>query len=93
MSFIVQLTKKALADLLRLDSRDAGRIIKKLKYFANSPDPMRYAKPLMGQPIGRYRFRIGEYRAIFWRENENDTILRIARVGHRKKIYKAKDWD
>jgi mRNA interferase RelE/StbE len=55
----------------------------KLKEYAE--DPLRYARKLIDPRIGTYRFRIGEYRAIFDIDEENILILRI---GHRKSIYR-----
>jgi mRNA interferase RelE/StbE len=41
---------------------------------------------LISHKIGTYRFRIGDYRAIFDIDGENIVILRI---GHRRDIYKG----
>jgi len=50
-----------------------------------SKEPLEYARKLVNPKIGTYRFRIGDYRAIFDIEGEDIVILRI---GHRKDIYK-----
>jgi mRNA-degrading endonuclease RelE of RelBE toxin-antitoxin system len=43
---------------------------------------------LQKSPLGPYRFRIGDYRAIFdVDENNNIKILLILTIGHRKDIY------
>jgi len=58
----------------------------KLKEYAE--DPLKHARKLIDPRIGTYRFRIGEYRAIFDIDGENIVILRI---GHRKsKMTKGK---
>ncbi len=77
------LTDRALADLRRLD-KDTARFIKsKLVEYSNSP--FNYAKKLSKSKIGSYRFRVGNYRAIF--DINKDDIV-ILRINHRKDIYK-----
>lgn len=76
-------TERALKDWQNLNKVTRNRIAVKLKEYAK--EPFRYARKLIHPKIGTYRFRIGDYRAIFDIDNENIVILRI---GHRKSIYK-----
>lgn len=61
------------------------QIIRKLKYFLSSADPLHFASSLKDHDLGSYRFRIGDYRVIFDLEEETLVILS---VGHRREIYK-----
>jgi len=48
-------------------------------------NPLQYAERPTDQELGGYRFRIGDYRAIFDIEGNDIVVLR---AGHRKEIYK-----
>lgn len=43
-------------------------------------------KPLKGEYRGKFRLRIKEYRVIF-QIKEDELIITIIRIGHRKEIY------
>ena len=88
MKYSVQYTKKATRDLEKLPEKTAQRIAGKIKFFRQQPDPLHYAKKLNNNDSGEYRFRIGEYRAIFdVGTNGRLYILMILRIKHRKDIY------
>jgi len=76
-------TNRALRDLEKIDKETQIRIAKKLKEYVENP--LKYARKLISQHIGTYRFKIGDYRIIFDIDGENIVVLRI---GHRKSIYK-----
>jgi len=87
-SYRLILTRNALKDLGSLQKETAGRIVDKLEYFGASVNPLIYAKKLTGSSIGQYRFRIGDYRAIFDIDRFGRIqILMILRIKHRKDIY------
>ncbi|PIQ77670.1 hypothetical protein COV82_03250 [Candidatus Peregrinibacteria bacterium CG11_big_fil_rev_8_21_14_0_20_46_8] len=80
--------KKALQDLKKLDKPIAKRIIKKLLFFSEQKDPLKFAKRLSDPRIGEYRFRIGEYRVLFDADSKGKIkILMILRIKNRKDIY------
>lgn len=76
---------QAVKDLKRLPKEIQKRIIKKLDFFISTSNPLNFAEKLINFEIGEYRFRIGDYRAIFDVEEERIIILT---VGHRREIYK-----
>lgn len=76
---------EAFRDLEQLDRLAQRRIIKKLEFYASQEDPLRFAERLTVPRDGEWRFRIGEYRAIFHIVNGGIMVLRI---GNRKDIYK-----
>ena len=84
----LQFTGKAIEDLQQLESGIADRIMNKLKFFVEQKNPILFAKKLINRNIGQYRFRIGDYRAIFDIDHGGVIkILLILRVKHRKDIY------
>ena len=88
MKYQLFYTKRAISDLDRLDLKNSQRIIKKLKYFSEQPNPVEYSNPLKGIYQGLFRFRIGEYRIIFSRDSKGLlTLLTILTVKHRKDVY------
>lgn len=85
---LVAYADNALKDLRSLDKQVATRIVKKIIFFAGQKDLFRFAKPLKGLGEGRYRFRVGDYRAIFKIDHDGSLeILMILRVKHRREIY------
>ena len=81
-------TKKAWSDLQKLNVSDSRSIVAKLRYFAEQPDPIRHSKPLKGIYKSLFRFRIGDYRAIFSKDAKGQLIiLTIITIKHRKDVY------
>ena len=78
-------SKNALKNLKKLSVDDRRRVVQKIKYYSQLDDPLQYAEPLVRHSIGEYRFRIGDYRAIFDYADNKITVLKI---GHRRDIYK-----
>jgi mRNA interferase RelE/StbE len=74
-------------DLSRID-RPHQRIIKeKLLILAENPEALKNnIKRLQGDKESLFRLRVGSYRIIFKR-NEQELLILIVRVGHRKEIY------
>jgi len=84
MSYTYQFTALSRKQLKKLPVDIQIRIIKKIKYFCQT-NLLVYADKLTDRQIGEFRFRIGNYRAIF---DLADTILTILKVGHRREIYR-----
>lgn len=74
-------------DLNHLNEQLARRIIKKIAFYAQQKDIKPFSKALEGFKH-RYRFRIGEYRAVFKIDSSGGIqILMILRIKNRKDIY------
>ncbi len=69
----------------KLDPQLQSAIVKKLAFFAATPNPLSFAKRLTHFGAGQYRFRIGDYRVTF--DVREQTIIVLA-IGHRSEIYK-----
>lgn len=74
-------------DLLKLSKPIALRLEEKIRWYAHQEDPLEFAEPLKGE--GKfYRFRIGDYRAIFSIEQGKVIILLVHAVKNRKEAYR-----
>lgn len=83
----VEWERKALKDAKKLDKSARKRIVTYLeeRIIANQ-NPYQFGKPLKGDKLGLWRYRVGEYRILCRIEDERLIVLVIA-VGHRKDIY------
>ena len=72
-------------DLRRVDKQTASRLLKKLEAEL-SKDPSR-GEQLKGELEGLFKYRIGDYRAVYTRTADGVVVLRIA---HRKDVYREK---
>jgi len=75
-------------DLKKIDKKLRKRIIEKLDWFSKNFDNL-IPLSLTGEWRGFFKFRIGDWRAIYkvnW--DKNQIIVYV--IGHRKKIYKQK---
>lgn len=67
----------AVRQLKSLERNIRDRIIKKVHLYASPPDPLEFAEPLTG--LKAYRFRIGDYRVVFQREQHLIHVLSVRR--------------
>jgi len=74
---------RLIKDLSRLSPEVRSRIRETLKRYAKTP--LEHARKMVDPALGTYRFRIGDYRAIF---DIEDSDLVILRIGHRRDIYR-----
>jgi mRNA interferase RelE/StbE len=81
------LSKEAEKNFRKLQHNIQTKIYGKLKYYSQKSDPPSYAKRLTNYSSGKFRFRIGDYRATF--DVENDVIY-ILKIQHRRDIYRNK---
>ena len=83
---VYDFTHRAERMFLKLPKDIQHRILIKLEHYLNQPNPLVFAKRIVGSPAASYRFQIGDYRVAFdW---EGKSIL-ITKVGHRREIYRA----
>jgi len=77
-------TKHADRQLRKLPIDTQRRIIKKIKHYISTGDPLHFADAIEGEKTKVYRFRIGDYRVIFdW---EDGHIL-VTKVSMRSQAY------
>lgn len=58
------------------------RIAKKMSLYSQQPDPIKFAKPITGTEL--FRFRIGDYRVLF--QMKDNTIF-VVTIKKRDKAY------
>jgi mRNA interferase RelE/StbE len=74
---------KAVKDLQKLDKHEASKILNGIEAYANDPIKTKIKK--LKTPFdGAYRLRIGDYRVIFY---EEDELILISKIAHRKQVY------
>ncbi len=76
--------KSAEKELLHLNKSLGQRIFQKISLLKNDPYGQNSQK-LEGSK--GYRIRVGDYRAVYTIDKENQTIL-IIKIGHRREIYR-----
>ena len=79
------ISPRAEKELRKIDKNDLHQIVKAVEELASEPLP-RGCKKLVGH-VSLYRIRSGNYRIIYNYLN-NDILIEIIRVGHRKDVYK-----
>ena len=77
----IYLTRKAETQLKAFPLQDQKRIEDKILFYITQDNPLSFAK-FIGEK--KYRFRIGNYRAIFIVE---DGIIHIGKIEWRDKVY------
>lgn len=81
-------TASARKDLKKLAPKVAKRIVTTVEKYS-SVRPLEKAKALSGIFQGLYRYRIGDYRAVFTYDEDGELIiLTILVIKHRKDIYR-----
>ena len=84
----LRLTETAAKDLKKLNKVTQKQIVRKLKFFLDQPDPLRYAAKLSSfSQGGQYRFRVGRYRAVF---DVAKDIIYVLHIEHRRDVYRKK---
>ncbi len=78
-------SERARKEWSRLERSVQNQLRKKIEFYLQSGQPLKFAEKLKDSSLGEYRFRIGDYRIVF--DLEGNTIF-VLRVGHRKEIYK-----
>jgi len=74
---------KVIKQLQKLDKTIASNILDGIEEYFNSPIITKIKK--LKTPFdGAYRLRIGDYRVIFYQE---DDLVLVSKIAHRKQIY------
>ena len=88
MTWKVEFDDRALKELRKLDPQVQRQILRFLRQRVATPDnPRRFGKPLSGDRLGLWRYRIGSYRLIC-RIEEDRVVVLVLGVGHRKDVYR-----
>jgi mRNA interferase RelE/StbE len=88
LTWKVEFDDRALKELRKLDPQVQRQILRFLRQRVATPDnPKRFGKPLSGDRLGLWRYRIGSYRLIC-RIEENRIVVLVLGVGHRKDVHR-----
>lgn len=86
--YSVQLTDTAVSNLRRYPRDDQRRIVGKLEQMAKDPLVMRNVKKLADFDV-TYRLRVGDYRILFDRDDDN-RIIDVIDILPRSRAYRRK---
>ena len=83
MAYNIQYDPKAVKQLKKLDKSIASDILDCIENYANEPITTK-TKKLKTPFDGAYRLRCGDYRVVFYQE---DNLMLISKIAHRKQVY------
>lgn len=79
------ISEEAIEQLDRINKPERERIVKKLEWIAARVAILEHYM-MTGNWAGHYRYKIGDYRAIY-DLNHDERIMLVTNVGHRKDVY------
>ena len=89
MTWTIEFDDRARKELRKLDPTSQQDILKHLRdRLSNIEDPKKFGKPLLYEKSGLWRYRIRDIR-IICKIVEDDQLIFITRIGHRKHIYRG----
>lgn len=84
----VEITRTAEKQIQKLNRAAQESIVRFLRERIRlAENPRQWGKPLDGDKVGLWRYRVGDYRLICDIQDERITVL-VIRVGHRKDVYR-----
>lgn len=88
MAWTVSVDPRAFKELEGLDRTIQKRILAFLQNrVLSSVSPRDLGKPLAGDKVGFWRYRVGDYR-IICRLFDDAKQIRVLRISHRKDVYR-----
>jgi mRNA interferase RelE/StbE len=88
MKYRIVFKPTALKDLKKLPKTLRRRMKEKLEFYLSQTEPLDYAVQLVGnKKSGEYRFRIGDYRIVF---DKQENTLVILYIEHRRNVYRKR---
>ena len=85
MSYRIEVKRSAAKALKKIPKADRKRIVEKIESLAESPPNPEITKMKGNNPF--HKVRVGDYRIVY--EIQEDVLLiLIAKIGHRKDIYR-----
>ena len=82
----VAYTALALKQLKKMDKQFSKRILDYMDEVAKLENPRERGKMLVGNLIGFWRYRVGDYR-VLCKIKDNELVITVVDVGHRREVY------
>jgi len=80
----VIITKPVLKELAKIDSSNRQLVFNKIKELKEGS--CNNDKALKGRHKGKFRKRAGNYRIVYFKENDI-LLITVVRIAHRKEVY------
>ena len=80
----VYIKKSAVKEMKQVPKSGLQRITRRIQSLCENPRSLGIEKLSAGE---RYRLRQGDYRIIYYVEDENGLVC-IVKIGHRREVYK-----
>ena len=77
----------ALKQLKKIDKTISKRILDYMDEVAKLKNPRERGKMLVGNLIGFWRYRVGDYR-ILCKIRDQELIISVVYIAHRKEVYR-----
>lgn len=78
--------EKARKQISKLDNVSKRRILDYMDDVAQLENPRERGKMLIGNMLGLWRYRVGDYR-ILCKIRDEELIITVVEVGHRREVY------
>ena len=78
--------EKAHKQLLKLDKAVSKRILDYMEEVSALADPRARGKSLVGNLVGFWRYRVGDYR-VLCRIKDKELVVSVIEIGHRSNVY------
>ncbi len=83
----IRITTNFKRDLKALDRDISSRIISKIEWLAKHPEAIRHPLKHIPKDLkGLHKYRIGNYRVLFWVDH-NNKALTLYGIEHRRSVY------
>ncbi len=83
MGFSIEYDPKAVKQLQKLDKHEASKILDAIEEYAKTPIETK-VKKLKTPFNGAFRLRVGDYRVVFYKD---DDLMLISKIAHRRQVY------
>lgn len=82
----VVFSANVLKQLKKLDKPTSSRIVAYMAEVSKLKNPRERGKMLVGNLLGFWRYRVGDYR-ILCRIKDDELVISVVEVGHRREVY------
>ena len=87
MSYSVEYTEGAIKQLRKMDRFTRTMILNWIsKHLDGTDNPFALGKALIGDKVGLWRYRVGDYRLI-GKIDKGKLVILLVEIGHRSNIY------